>query len=421
MPFLEVTVKKFSLIVLAVVTTAAIASVAYASVLPLLFPTTPLQAVQVAAGNMHTCAVTPKGEAMCWGANWAGQLGDGTTEDRSRPTMVRGLNSGVTSISVGGSRGCAVQDGSVLCWGSNPHGQLGDGTSIDSLVPVRVSDLNEVALVAVGSNFSCALTSAEAVYCWGLNGFDRPGFVECCMLGDGTDQEFRATPTLVHGLTAGVVAISVADTHACALSRVGAVSCWGRNGSGQLGDGTTTPRDVPVRIAALEEPVAGLSAAGGRTCAVTTSGKGYCWGYNNQGQLGDGSTTSSSTPVLVSGLTSGAAAISTGSGNACAIANVSSSPGIGEGGELRCWGDNRDGQFGNGTHAGSYTPVPINTGRLAAVSLGTYHTCAIARRHLPRTPGDVISSVVQCWGKNDVGQLGDGTLADRNTPSYVLM
>lgn len=420
MPFLEVTVRKLVLIILAVISTAVIASVTYASVFPMLFPSTPLQAVQVAAGNMHTCAVTPKGEAMCWGANWAGQLGDGTTESRSHPTTVSGLDSGVTSISVGGSRGCAVQNGSVFCWGSNPHGQLGNGTNIDSLVPVRVSGLNNVVSVAVGTNFTCALTGAEAVYCWGLNGFDRPGMIKCCMLGDGSVAEIRMAPTSVYGLTSGVASIAMGETHACALTTDGVVGCWGHNSSGQLGDGTTVSRGVATRVS-LSEPVAAIAASGLTTCAVTMSGAGYCWGNNGNGVIGDGSTENRMVPTPVAGLTSGATMIATGGLHTCAIADTVRSAWGAAGGSLRCWGDNQYGQFGNGTKAGSYAPMPIDTASVIAASMGSYHSCALVNRMAIEGADRKVVGVAQCWGNNEAGQIGDGTEINRNEPVDVLM
>lgn len=419
MPFLEVTVKKLVLIVLAVITTAAIASVTYASVLPLLFPGTPLQAVQIAAGSFHTCAVTPKGEAMCWGANWAGQLGDGTTKDRSRPTLVSSLNSGVTSISVGDSRGCAVQDGSVHCWGSNPSGQLGNGTSIDSLIPIRVPGLQDVASVVVGSNFTCALTNSGAVYCWGLNGLEKPGFVKCCMLGDGSDAEIKTTPTPVYGLASGVVSIALGERHACALTTEGVVGCWGHNRNGQLGDGTTVNRTVATRVS-LSEPAIAIAASGLTTCAVTKSGAGYCWGNNGSGNIGDGSTESRTLPTPVTGLASGATMIAVGGLHTCAIADTSASTWGGIGGQLRCWGENQYGQFGNGTNAGSYAPMPIDTASVISASMGWYHSCALVNRSAMGADNTVVS-VAQCWGYNEAGQIGDGTETNRNVPVDVLM
>lgn len=423
MPFLEVTVKKLVLIILAVISTAVIASVTYASVLPMLFPSTPLQAVQVAAGDSHTCAVTPKGEAVCWGANWSGQLGDGTTESRSRPTTVSGLNSGVTSISVGGmggSRGCAVQDGSVLCWGANSSGKLGNGTTVDSLVPVRVSGLEHATHVAVGQNFSCAIANGGAVYCWGYNGVvSNPIMIECCMLGDGSTAEFMATPSPVVGLTGGVTSIAVGETHACALTATGIVGCWGHNSSGQLGDGTVVNRAVPTRVS-LNEPAIAITASGHTTCAVTATGAGYCWGNNRSGQLGDGSTAGNALPQPVFGLTSGAVSISAGGLHTCAVTDYTNVWG-GTGGRLRCWGDNSQGQFGNGTNAGTYMPTPVNAGSVAFASSGGLHSCAVVNRLTADSEDNKTVGIAQCWGANWSGQLGDGTKTDRNTPVDVLM
>jgi alpha-tubulin suppressor-like RCC1 family protein len=188
-----------------------------------------------------------------------------------------------TSISVGFSHTCAVTAaGGVECWGSNEYGRLGDGTMTRSAVPVDVSGLQSgVTAVSAGYNHTCALTSAGGVECWGNNSHGQ--------LGDGTMEE-SASPVPVSGLQSGVTAISAGASDTCALTSAGGVECWGSNGFGQLGDGTTEASATPVPVLGLQSGVAAVSAGAGLTCARTVAGAVECWGDNEYGQLGDGTT-----------------------------------------------------------------------------------------------------------------------------------
>jgi alpha-tubulin suppressor-like RCC1 family protein len=251
-------------------------------------------ATAISAGYGHTCALTNAGGVECWGDNGYGQLGDGTTADRHSPVAVSGLASGVQAIAAGEALTCAVTNaGGVKCWGDNSNGQIGDGTTADRRSPVAVSGLAGVRALAAGEARRCAaLTRAGGVKCWGSN-----------YLGElGNETTIRQlTPSAVSGLDSGVAAIAAGgEAHGCALTTAGEVKCWGYNGYGQLGDGTTANRHSPVDVSGLPGGVQAIAAGGyGHTCALTSAGEVKCWGRNSSGQLGDGTTTERSRPVGV--------------------------------------------------------------------------------------------------------------------------
>ncbi len=356
---------------------------------------------QVAAGGLHTCALTTAGGVKCWGNNSSGQLGDGSTTNTTTPVDVVGLGSAVTAIAIGNGHTCALSIvGGVKCWGGNGYGQLGDGTMESKNTPVDVVGLSSgVAAIDAGNGaYTCALTTAGGVKCWGHNGSGQ--------LGDGT-MESKNTPVDVVGLSSGATAINAGSTHTCALTMTGGVKCWGRNNSGQLGDGTSgdgTSKTTPVDVVGLGSGMAAIVANGDHTCALTTAGGVKCWGNNGFGQLGDGTMESKNTPVDVVGLGSDVTSIVAGVSHTCALTT---------GGGIKCWGANGTGQLGDGTTGwdGKSTPVDVvGLGSGAAATAAGYHcTCALT------TTGGV-----KCWGNNNFGQLGDGTTADRNTPVDVV-
>jgi alpha-tubulin suppressor-like RCC1 family protein len=366
------------------------------------------------AGESHTCVLMSKGGVKCWGANVTGQLGDSTTTSRYTPVDVFGLSSGVSAIAVGGGGNegvgffghtCALMStGGVKCWGYNLYGQVGDGSTTFAITtPVDVSGLSSgVSAVATGLWHTCALMSTGGVKCWGGNSRGQ--------LGDGTTTS-RYTPVDVSGLSSGVSAIAAGSKHTCALMSSGGMKCWGDNEHGQVGDGTTTQRRTPVDVSGLSSGVSAISTCTTHTCALMSTGGIKCWGENTIGQLGDGTLTQRLAPVDVSGLSSGVSAIAAGSAHTCALMST---------GGVKCWGNNDYGQVGDGSMT-ILIPTPVDVSGLSsgvsAIAAGGIcwadggfgHTCAL-----------LSTGSVKCWGYNDNGQVGDGTITQRRTPTDVL-
>lgn len=295
----------------------------------------------------HSCAVTLTNAAVCWGTNTWGQLGDGTTTNRSVTTTVSGLTSGVTGLSAGDNHTCALVLSGVKCWGNNYQGQLGSGIpGGTSYVPLDVIGFTgPVHGLTSGDYHNCVITAANGAICWGYNLRGQ--------LGDGSTTD-RSMPVPVFGLSNGVSSISAGTSssggsHTCAVVNGGA-KCWGSNQFGQLGDGSTTDRLIPTDVLGLTQNVIAISAGWNHTCAVMSTGMALCWGRNTYGALGDGSTIDRTSPVPVTGLTTGVVALSAGGYHTCALLL---------GGTVKCWGGNGGGELGDGTTTSRNTPVDV--------------------------------------------------------------
>ena len=306
----------------------------------------------ISAGYYYTCALLSTGAVKCWGSNLYGQLGDDSTANataRTTPVDVSTLSSGVTAIAAGRYHACALlSTGAVKCWGQNLYGQLGDGSTANATArttPVDVSTLSSgVIAIAAGERHTCAVLNTGAVKCWGNNDNGQLG-------DDSTLQSL--TPVSVPSLSSGVTAIAAGERHTCALLSTGAVKCWGYNDNGQLGDGSAasvTPRTTPVDVSTLSSGVTAISTGSYHTCALLSTGAAKCWGKNTSGRLGDGSNTASLTPVSVSTLSTGVIAIAAGEAHTCAVLNT---------GAVKCWGYNVSGQLGDGSTTQSFTPVGV--------------------------------------------------------------
>jgi alpha-tubulin suppressor-like RCC1 family protein len=276
----------------------------------------------ISVGNEAACAILSDGSVRCWGFNNLGQLGDGTTTNSLIPVAVSGL-SGVTAISAGNFSTCAIlSGGSVQCWGINSAGQFGNGTTTSSSTPVAASGLSGVTAISVNNQFACGLLSGGSVQCWGVNLYGElgngtsAGPDTCTILtGTNTTGACSTNPVATSGLT-GATAISAGFATPCALLSGGSVECWGDNSYGELGNGATTGPQTctivaganyttdgacstsPITVSGLSG-VTAISSGYLFACALLSGGSVRCWGLNNLGQLGNGTTTNSSTPVAV--------------------------------------------------------------------------------------------------------------------------
>ncbi len=357
--------------------------------------------VQLTGGIYHMCALSADGTVLCWGANYYGQLGDGSGVDRTVPVVTNYLSGYAVDVAAGQQHTCAVtKGGQVMCWGLNYYGQVGDGTQTDRRSPVGVQGLSTgYKQVAAGRQFSCALSTSGAVKCWGAN--DR------FQLGDGTTTP-HLTPTSVSGLASGVTAIAAGDDHACALTTGGVVKCWGTifmfyrdTPSAPDYHVATWQSATPMTIPGLPVGITAIAAGGSNACGITSSGGLKCWGDNYQGTLGIGSTLDVSTlaAVDVVGLGSGTQDVAIHGYSVCAIVT---------GGAVRCWGY---GAIGNGTSDLQSTPVEVTglSSGVSTVGVGTV-ACAV-----------IAGGTLECWGFTTTGALGTGqTVAQALTPTPVL-
>ncbi len=331
----------------------------------------PIPPIQLALGEYHSCVRKPDGTVWCWGGNNYGQLGNGVQDNNAHPTpmQVTGLGMSAAHLAHGARHVCArKQDGTLWCWGFNVAGQLGDGTTGDQYSPVQVAMLGKsVDMIASGGRHTCALKLDSTLWCWGANQYGQ--------LGDGTTVGHPLPAQVTQlGASVGAVALSqdsIGNDHTCALKVDGTLWCWGSNQSGQLGEGTTTAHSSPMQVAPPGASAAEVAAAASNTCTRKSEGTLWCWGSNGVGLLGLGTSDNNShaAPVQVSAFGASVAEVALGGSHACALKLD---------GSLWCWGTNQYGQLGDGTTMSQFSPVQVTALGTSTVgfALGLDHSCA---------------------------------------------
>ena len=400
----------------------------------------------VAAGGSHTCGLTTSGVAFCWGSNVYGQLGDGFGGPGGHSTVPVPVAASApfASLSAGGNHTCGLTvAGDLYCWGLNADGQLGDGSKLSRATPQLVSGPPGLLPIGVsaGGSHTCALTSTGTVYCWGANDQGQVG----------TSSGLQGVPNPVP-VTSGVdreggpadlrfTAVAAGPEHTCGITDTGEPYCWGSNAKIQLGhacdpslgevcpfNGTPASSDVPLEHPLLNfDPgeMVQVSAGGSHTCLASTPGSAnaterigpsnwYCWGEETRRAHTSGVTCVQSVGIVsceamgtsvednTDVIVSGPAVIGSGLGHACALL-VS--------GTAYCWGADEYGQRGDGSHSSWEIEAmqPVQDLQLAALAVGDSHTCGVT-----------FTGEAYCWGRNDLGQLGDGSTVDQTVPVRVV-
>ena len=358
----------------------------------------------LAGGLDHFCIVRSDATVWCWGANAAGQLGDGTTLDRASPVAAR-TPPGRTfhEVRVSENHTCALAtDDTLWCWGGNDVGQLGVITAAgvahaDSPLPIQVMAVSGAAApytlspfkakhIAAGGKHTCAIDPAGALWCWGENADGQCGF-------SPTAVDDALYPMALPGLASGIIAVDVGDEHSVSLRDDGSVFEFGGNANGQLGDGTTTDSYLPVK--AKITSVAALTGGDEHSCALKSDGSIWCWGYGAAVGLAGGQDQATPQRLLTGkSIWAGGSAFHT-----CAVQDNA----------LLCWGANDVGQIGMGSIEPGNTTVTLPTRALIATvaraAASENDTCAVTAE-----------GQLWCWGANNHGQLGQGTIGE---PSAV--
>ncbi len=366
--------------------------------------TAPLTFRQVSEGDAFSCGTTTGDVAYCWGGSTTGALGNGTSDDIS-PTPVAvagGLRFRQVEAGVGHACGITTDD-RAYCWGGNQYGQLGDGSGDNRNVPGAVVGNHRFRQISAGQFHTCAITTTNDAYCWGRN-------VEG-QAGTGADAIRYRRPVKV-SLARKFQIVSAGARHSCGVTTAHKALCWGAGGSGQLGNNGTGGKRTPVAVAgglSFLNVSAGDQATRGSgyySCGVATDNRAYCWGDNLDGQLGDGTTTRRLKPTAVAGAIS-FGNISAGTDHTCGVSTTN----VGY-----CWGYNYYGALGDGGPLGDQadvhrTPFAVVGGHaFKRVTGGRTHSCGVTT-----------TGAAYCWGGNTGGQLGDGTTSfASSTPGPVV-
>ena len=337
-------------------------------------PATPIGGRVLWASGWHSCA-NEGGVLYCWGQNADGQIGDGTQRNANSRHAVMGIGdlADLASVGMGQFTTCACRrDGTAWCWGRNIEGELGTGAaSATSTTPVQVPGITDCVQITGGANHTCARHADGTVSCWGSNASGQLGQLASnptttCTESSGAKIPCLPSPAQVPNL-ANVADVGAGEQHTCVRKADRTVACWGDNAQGQLGDGTKTARSAPAAVIGLGTDVVELAVGRFFACARHATGKVSCWGGNGSGQVGDGTTVDATHPMALAGL-SDVRHLALGRDHGCLVRDSQT---------VWCWGGNAFGQLGNGTIAGSLTPVPV-TGltNIEAIAVGSVHSCA---------------------------------------------
>jgi len=352
-----------------------------------------IRAQRIAPGGSHTCALTMAEERYCWGRNNYGQLGLGQLADTIYP--VKASNPGgvpFASISAGYEHTCGITvEGKVYCWGRNNYGQVGDSVAAAQYraSPRAIKSNAVFTALSSGSDHTCGVTTEGKVYCWGRGTYGT--------LGDGGTTNRSYPVQVIDTSNSTFVAVSAGSEHTCALTDTGKIYCWGRNSNGQLGGEYDEDKTQAVPIAdTTNSTFVAIGAGDKHNCALTDTGKILCWGSNDWSQMGDGdgAPTSHAYPIPVADTSNSTwVALATGNSHNCAINTA---------GKVYCWGYNQMGQLGVGAQTVRRQPVPISAPSgvvfvTVAASL-LNHTCAISS-----------TGIAYCWGSNSRGKVGSGS------------
>lgn len=345
-------------------------------------------ATQLSTGGYNTCALLDDASVECWGYNFMGALGDNVSTETNLLSPVKPLNlNNVIEISAGSTHQCALKaNGNVWCWGVNTFGELGDGTSYSTKKPNIVPGIENAVDIDVNYSTSCAVLTDGSVKCWGLNSGK--------IFGDNSEKNL--SPRVIPNLT-NVGKIKLGRSFNCALLKNDDLQCWGDNSIGQIGVGYISPERTPFVDAIIATDVKDFSIGGTNACYLDFDNNYYCWGSNNYGQVGDDSGRPVLAPKLI---LEGVKTISENISYHQCVSMVDLA--------VKCWGWNPLDQLGIGSTTNQNTPVnatevdPID---YSQIEVGYFHTCVLSER----------SGMVQCWGENDHGQLGNGNGGSSNS------
>ncbi len=332
--------------------------------------------IQVSSGYDHNCAIASNNQAYCWGYGYSGGLGNGSTSNRLTPTLVTNPSniSSWQSISSGSRYTCAIANNSqAYCWGRGGSGQLGNGSTSNQLTPALVTNPSNISSwqsISSGRFHACAIANNNQTYCWGAGNLGR--------LGNGSTSN-RLTPTLVTNPSniSSWQSISSGSSHTCAIANNNQAYCWGAGNEGQLGNDSTSNRLTPALVTNPSNVGSWQSISSGHwhTCAIADNSQAYCWGRGGSGQLGNGSTSNQSPITLVINPTevNSWKSIMSGYNHTCAIADNN---------QAYCWGSGDHGRIGNGSFSDQLTPSlvtnPSNVSFWQSILIRASGTCGIA-------------------------------------------